>query len=354
MPYLRTLKAPRTYLRALVATIVFAFIWWETASSSEFLLSVDPAAPSSVDPVEKSGAPRIAIVVLPGDVEGFSPADREKRLSAIAKGWGGRGLATMIYVPCVSNPSRDGAFSLFWNVSPSRESIGKFGVLRDVLQSVARKVDPDFLLIIHDHALVITENLLRFVKEELPHPSEIVMTGSLLKISLDQPRTWFVSEPAGMLISRATLHYLIGQWREGKCIPELGFFTENPSHALNECFFHAKGGNPWTDSREGPQGYERFNVYGPVRTVHGDRDDWYKKYKNLTAEPCCAVRPITFHYVDYQEGLYWDRLLHGLETGPFPAELGGYSMRPPGGSHDKVFTYMQGTVMSKLGYQVFS
>eukprot|EP00759_Apiculatamorpha_spiralis_P033315 PhF_6_TR3465/c0_g1_i2/m.5075/K00731/C1GALT1; glycoprotein-N-acetylgalactosamine 3-beta-galactosyltransferase len=308
---------------------------------------------------------KVVIAVLPGDVHGEPSNDRAERLNVIRKTWGDPAFAetygvTVLFVPCLWCPDRDAKHPKedfmqipFYNVKE-----GQFGVYRDVLQYIVSNSDADFIMLVHDHTYVLLENLVHFVS--FLDSKNFIMTGSVLKMNLEVPTSWFVSVPAGMVLSRRTSQFLLRNFEEHMCSPQTSWHRDNPCHVFTECFLASHPHIGFLDSRDEDR-CERFNIYSPYRAVHKDFDPWYIKYKNMTdsykKSSCVSPRVITFHYVDYEEALYWHQLLHYWRVGGgeklyvghvglvnrFPQYVGGYSVRPQS-PYDEVFDFMLNAV----------
>jgi hypothetical protein len=174
------------------------------------------SSPPVVTPPPTLGRGRISpsdvvALVYSGDVPGESPQDRRKRWGVIQSTWGQQ--LTTIFVPDVMKPDRDAglasssggdlALLLSSKVSEFPPEKKKFSMYQKAIRYAVDKHQPKWLFQVHDHTLVLPNNLLHF-SSLFNHSAEWIL-GSLLKIEAATPRTWFVSEPAGYLLSQGSL-----------------------------------------------------------------------------------------------------------------------------------------------------
>lgn len=236
----------------------------------------------------------------------------------------------------------------------------KFDYYRDVL-TLARRLYPnvDFLFQVHDHTLVLPQNLRRFTRQVFATRSSSSLSGSppiaywgtMLQQQPHTNRSRFLSEPAGTLLTATAWDWLLRRWavadgltaNQPRCVPPPTSWHSNaPNHAIAECLIDA--GHAMLPALELGSGKDLMNVYSVVRTALRDFDDWFVRYKrnldggemspdghggaarrlsavfgNETAvsRACCATFPISFHYTDADEV----RFVYGVIAGAVIADV---------------------------------
>jgi len=254
-------------------------------------------------------------VVLPSVV---NPLGRAARLEAIAGTWGPRARAVFVS-HATEEPQRWPA----WDSSSSdvlfprqlmvpAEIPEALGVARLAWVLLQFRERVDFLFLCNDHTFVIAANLECFLTSLPPTP---VYLGRALG-QRSKEKIIFNSGAAGYVLSRAALRSLDWQRSPDCRVAKTNKWLQgNPGLVLAKCL--QASGVTAADTRDA-SGRHRFHAYGPIRTVTGQVDDWYKRMHENVPFPdyvvkqgldCCAPDSVSFHYVEAKEQAQLHRAL---------------------------------------------
>lgn len=271
-----------------------------------------------------SGAPRYVTVVMPSVV---NMKGRSNRLKAIQDTWGP--FARSIFV--MNNATEFPPAAVHKAVISETEDPGdpysypqallvgeRDGVprLQYVIETIHKKVDPDFAFFVNDHTFVIPEHLCSYLQDL--DPLDDLYAGHAMKTD----DYVFNSGAAGYLLSRSTMKKLSEKWidHDPACFVDpdnqkLKWLQGNPGLLTTKCLKEALNISA-IDTREDGK-YHRFHAFPLTRQVSGKLDPWFfKKHTEemaskigadasyadlLVGEDCCAKTTVSFHYVETYE-----------------------------------------------------
>lgn len=275
-----------------------------------------------------SGSPRYVTVVMPSVV---NPNGRVKRLKSIQDTWGKLARSIFVLHNITEFPQVGDHHVISDTLSPHDpysypqalmvpDTIDvEAGVPRLIhtIQSIHKKIDPDFAFFVNDHTYVIPEHLCNYL--EPMDPSVDLYAGHALNDRGDV----FNSGAAGYLLSRSTMAKLVKTWDE-QTDPNCNILADgkgqkwiqgNPGLLTTRCLDRSFNISA-IDTREEAK-FHRFHAFPLTRVVSGEVDQWYiDKHTTevahkigtsdtyatmLTGEDCCAPTTVSFHYVEYLE-----------------------------------------------------
>jgi len=311
-----------------------------------------PATPLSTHsvPAGKEELRRASATVLLNQSP-VDPAGRKQRLAAISQSWAvslrqipGYRLRILCRraddIAAVGLPRDE-----LYEMPPEVE---EKDAATQLIWALSRAVDEgtSFVMLANDHTFLVPENLQCFLEEpplSAGPNNEYHMVGHLLKEN-GVKGALFLSGAAGVIFSHALLvELLLRLASDERCVGSVRERAQ-PGLLVAKCT-RAIGVVPrdsvdWTNA-------SRFNVYGPVRLVTGNTDEWWRSYRRnagvdaRSGAACCSEELITFHYAFGPEQLLVNAALRDkgrframdAETRraswPSQRELGGYSYRPP-------------------------
>ena len=296
--------------------------------------------------------PEFVTVVLPSVVLG--PGGRLPRLAAIAATYGAAARALVVVDAAAPRAELAWAAGMSRNASApwpraavAPAEIGSDGdkrlrwALREALAAYGDTAA--YFAVGNDHTHWIAENLACFLSRQARDAAaasaaaarsapasapayrpgdEPLYAGHTLA---SRPELLFNSGAAGYVLSVSTLRALVRAWEppEGACSQPAArqWLRDNPGLLLAQCCADALGAPP-IDTRD-RRGAHRFHAYGPVRSVTGKVDEWYKKKHQALPEArfprpfplpdglgCCARTTVSFHYVEAAEHYAIHAALH--------------------------------------------
>uniref|UniRef100_A0A7S2S350 Uncharacterized protein n=1 Tax=Mucochytrium quahogii TaxID=96639 RepID=A0A7S2S350_9STRA len=172
-----------------------------------------------------------------------------------------------------------------------------------------------------------TNNLCLYLSRltESTGPNPEIATGNYLMES--KGKDSFLSGGAGWVLSRSWLTRYLDTW-DKECSDSFRKDAEDMS--LASCA--VKAGLNLSKALDGSK--ELFNVYGPMGSILGLYDSWYRRYKlNAGIEnlSCCSDSLITFHYIEAPLVRRIWQILHSskvsLSMDTWPHGLGGYAKK---------------------------
>ena len=293
-------------ITASVFFALFVVVRWKSKRQ-------DGDAPAAVG-VETGGQmlagrrlPRVALLIMTSPVD---PSRRVERVKSIVDTWGNPvTLQNELNIHIVFEAC-EVELKHYPVVCPPGHIVGRTAktlfLMRELFQ---RGILFEYVVKADDLAYFFPRNLqtyLSVVSSGVNPLGSLFLAGNVLRNS--PTGITFVSAGAGVIMSRSLVD---------KCLADPPrAFPDNEDLAIAFC---AGTGVPATQAMT-TDGFELFNVYGPVKSMQGRVDPWYENYKRYAAmkgaisngvrtQGISPLSIVSFHYVEYALQRFWHSLV---------------------------------------------